>query len=164
MNLVKWNPFRELEDIQTRLNRFFSDTPLRRTEGDGLCFADWAPPVDIQETDKEYVIKAELPEIRREDVKVEMLDGVLTIEGERKQEKEEKGKKFHKVERSYGKFVRQFVLPTEVDTTKVQAEFKDGMLASICRRRQPRSQKPWKSRLLDLALSGVPLNDQRPFV
>jgi HSP20 family protein len=128
MNIVKWNPFRELEDIQTRLNRVFNEAPLRRTEGDGLFFADWAPPVDIQETEKEYVIKAELPEVKKENVKVEMLDGVLTIEGERKQENEEKGKKFHKVERAYGKFVRQFALPAEVEAAKVQAEFKDGML------------------------------------
>ena len=128
MNVVKWNPFRELEDIQTRLNRFFNDSPIRRLEGDGLFFADWAPPVDVQETEKEYLIKAELPEINKEDVKVEVLNGVLTIEGERKQEKEEKGKRFHKVERSYGKFVRRFALPTEVEPTKVQAEFKDGML------------------------------------
>ena len=128
MNIVKWNPFRELEDIQTRLNRVFNEAPLRRTDDDGLFFANWAPPVDIQETDKEYLIKAELPEVKKENVKVEMLDGVLTIEGERTQEKEEKGKKFHKVERAYGKFVRQFALPTEVEAAKVQAEFKDGML------------------------------------
>jgi len=128
MNIVKWNPFRELEDIQTRLNRVFGDAPLGRTNDDGRFFADWAPPVDIQETDKEYLIKAELPEVKKENVKVEMLDGVLTIEGERSQEKEEKGKKFHKVERAYGKFVRRFALPTEVEATKVQAEFKDGML------------------------------------
>lgn len=128
MNIVKWNPFRELEDIQTRLNRFLIDTPMRPIEGDKLFFADFAPPVDIEETEKEYVIKAELPEVAKENVKVEMLDGVLTIEGERKQEKEEKGKKFHKVERAYGKFVRQFALPTEVEATRIQAEFKDGML------------------------------------
>ena len=128
MNLVKWSPFRELEDIQTRLNRFFNEVPTRRTEDDGLFFAGWTPVVDIEETEKEYLIKAELPEVKKEDVKVEMLDGVLTIEGERKQEKEEKGKKFHRVERSYGKFVRQFALPTEVESTKIQAEFKEGLL------------------------------------
>ena len=127
MNIVRWNPFRELEDIQTRLNRFFDDTPVRSRNGD-LFFSDWAPAVDIEETDKEYLIKAELPEVTKENVKVEMLEGVLTIEGERKREKEEKGKKFHKLERSYGKFVRQFALPVEVDGGKIQAEFKDGML------------------------------------
>jgi HSP20 family protein len=128
MNLVKWNPLRELEDIQAGLNRFFNDAQLRRPEVNGPFFADWAPAVDIQETDKEYLIKAELPEVKKEDVKVEVVDGVLTIGGERTQEKEEKGKKFHKVERLYGTFVRQFALPTEVDAAKVQAEYKDGML------------------------------------
>src|SRR6478609_9892212 len=128
MNIVRWNPFRELEDIQTRLNRVFHDAPVQRSEADGLFFADWAPVVDIQETDKEYLIKAELPEVKKEDVKVEVLDGVLKIEGERNLEKDEKGKKFHKVERSYGKFVRQFAMPTEVEATKVQAEYKDGVL------------------------------------
>ena len=129
MNIVKWNPFRELEDMQTRLNRALGEASQRRLENDGVFFADWAPPVDIQETEKEYLIKAELPEMKKEDVKVEVLDGVLTIEGERSQEKEEKGKKFHKVERSYGKFVRQFALPNEVDAVKVQAEYKDGVLS-----------------------------------
>jgi HSP20 family protein len=129
MNLVKWNPLRELEDIQAGLNRFFNDAQLRRPEVNGPFFADWAPAVDIQETDKEYLIKAELPEVKKEDVKVEVVDGVLTIGGERTQEKEEKGKKFHKVERLYGTFVRQFALPTEVDAAKVQAEYKDGMLS-----------------------------------
>ena len=85
-------------------------------------------PLTFRKTRKSTLIKAELPEIKKEDVKVQLLDGVLTIEGERKQEKEEKGKRFHKLERSYGKFVRQFALPTEVDPAKVQAEFKEGML------------------------------------
>lgn len=128
MNLVKWSPFRELEDIQKGLNRFFNELPGRPIENDGLFFTDWTPVVDVHETEKEYLIKAELPEVKKEDVKVEMIDGVLTIEGERKQEKEEKGKKFHRMERSYGKFVRQFALPSEVESTRIQAEFKDGML------------------------------------
>jgi len=128
MNLVKWGPFRELEDISTRLNRIFNDTPARAPDAENYFFADWAPPVDIEETDKEYLIKAELPGIAKENVKVEMLDGVLTIEGERKTEEVGKGKKLHKVERSYGKFVRQFSLPAEVDAAKIQAEFKEGML------------------------------------
>jgi len=128
MNIVKWNPFRELEEMQTRLNHLFSEVPARRPETDQLFFADWAPAVDVQETDAEYLIKAELPEVKKEDVKIEVLEGVLTIEGARTQEKEEKGKKFHKVERSYGKFVRQFAMPQAVDAAKVQAEFKDGVL------------------------------------
>jgi HSP20 family protein len=128
MNIVKWNPLRELEEIQTRLNRFFPEFVNPRPENETPFFTDWTPAVDVTETEKEYLIKAELPELKREDVKVDVLDGVLTIEGERKQEKEEKGKRFHKVERAYGKFIRQFTLPTEVEAEEVQAEFKDGML------------------------------------
>jgi HSP20 family protein len=129
MNIVKWNPFRELEDMQTRLNRFLNEGVPRRAEAaEGPFFADWAPAVDIEETEAEYLIKAELPDVRKEEVKVQVLEGVLTIEGERKREKEEKGKRYHKVERAYGKFVRQFALPTEVEADKVKAEFKDGML------------------------------------
>jgi HSP20 family protein len=127
MNIIKWTPIRELEDMQARLNRFFNESPVRR-ETDGLFLADWTPAVDVRETDKEYLIKAELPDVKKEDVKIEMLDGVLTIEGERKQEKEEKGMRFHRMERAYGTFVRQFTLPSEVEAANIQAEFKDGML------------------------------------
>jgi HSP20 family protein len=128
MALVRWDPFRELEHMQSRLNRFFGDTPFLRTGDDGMSFSGWSPAVDLQETDNEYLIKADLPDVKKEDVKVELLDGAVTIEGERQQEKEEKGKKFHKIEREYGKFLRRFSLPTEVDASKVQAEFKNGVL------------------------------------
>jgi HSP20 family protein len=126
MNIVKWNPFRELDEMQVRLNRMLNESPSRA--GEPFVFADWAPVVDIQETDKEYAVKADLPEVKREDIKVELVDGVLTIEGERKKEEEEKGKKFHLVERQYGQFIRRFVLPHEVDVAEVKAEFKDGVL------------------------------------
>jgi HSP20 family protein len=128
MALVRWDPFRELEHMQSRLNRLFGDTPFQRTGDDGTSFSGWSPAVDVQETDKEYLIKADLPDVKKEDVKVELLDGAVTIEGERQLEKEEKGKKFHKIEREYGKFLRRFALPTEVDASKVQAEFKNGVL------------------------------------
>ena len=126
MNIIKWDPFRELEVMQARLNRMLNESPGRPDEP--FAFADWAPAVDIQETDKEYAVKADLPEVKKEDIKIELADGVLTIEGERKKEKEENGKKFHRVERQYGQFVRRFVLPNEVDAAKVKAEFKDGVL------------------------------------
>ena len=129
MNLVRWDPFRELEDMSDRLNRMFG-RPAARTElgKEALTVADWTPAVDISETDAEYVIKAELPEVKKEDVKVTVQHGVLSIHGERRQEKEEKGKWYHRVERSYGSFTRRFTLPDEVDEAKVRAEFKDGML------------------------------------
>ena len=128
MALVRWDPFRELESMQSRLNRLFGDAPFQRKGEDGMSLSGWSPAVDVQETDTEYVIKADLPDVKKEDVKVELLDGALTIEGERQQEKEEKGKKFHKIEREYGKFLRRFALPNEVDASKVQADFKNGVL------------------------------------
>src|SRR5207249_4588924 len=129
MNLVRWDPFRELEEMSNRLNRLFERPTLRTGNGkEALTVADWVPSVDISETDTEYLIKAELPEVKKEDVKVTLQDGVLMIQGERQQEKEEKGKKFHRVERSYRSFVRSFTLPDYVDNTNVKAEFKEGIL------------------------------------
>jgi HSP20 family protein len=129
MNLVRFDPFRELEEMSSRLNRFFAQPASRRaSEDDGAFFADWAPAIDVQETDREYLLKADLPDVKKEDVKVDVKEGILTVEGERKQEKEEKGKKFHRIERSYGKFVRRLALPTDVDHQKIAAEFKDGVL------------------------------------
>jgi len=130
MNLVKWDPFRELEEVSTRLNRIFG-RPLTRAESGNqmLAMADWAPSVDISETDTAYLIKGEIPGVKKEDVKVTIEDGMLTIQGERKQEKEEKGKKFHRVECSYGSFMRSFQVPDDADENKVTAEFKDGMIS-----------------------------------
>ena len=129
MTLVRWDPFRELEDMSERLNRVFSRPTLRNTGTENLTVADWMPTVDISESESEYLIKAELPEVRKEDVKVTVENGVLTLQGERRQEKEEKGKRFHRVERSYGSFVRSFTLPESVDEGGVRAEYKDGVLA-----------------------------------
>jgi HSP20 family protein len=126
MNLVRWDPFRDFEGIQARLNRLFPEMSPR-IEDENL-FAAWNPAVDIQETDNEFVLKADLPDVKKDDVRVALENGVLTVEGERNREKEEKGKRFHRVERAYGKFVRHFTLPTEVDTPNVKAEFKDGVL------------------------------------
>jgi len=127
--LMRWDPFRELEEMSDRLNRMFA-RPATRTNGkETMIVADWTPTVDISETDGEYQIKAEIPDVKKEDVKVTLEDGVLTIQGERKQEKEEKGKKYHRIERSYGSFVRSFSLPDVIDEEKVRAEFKDGVLS-----------------------------------
>jgi HSP20 family protein len=129
MNLIKWDPFRELEDVSNRLNRIFGRSTARAESGqEMLAVADWSPSIDISETDAAYLIKAEIPGVKKEDVKVTIQDGMLTIQGERKMEKEEKGKKFHRVERSYGSFVRSFRIPDNANENSVKAEFKDGML------------------------------------
>lgn len=129
MSIVRWDPFRELEDVSDRLNRIFGrGLPSRAADKDAMIAFDWAPSVDISETNEEFVIKAELPGINKDDVKVAVEDGIVRIQGERKHEKEEKDKKFHRIERSYGSFLRTFSLPMNVDEAKIQAQFKDGLL------------------------------------
>lgn len=125
MALVKWEPIRELEDMLDRYTGKLNWPSLSR---EAFTTTEWSPKVDIVETDKEFTIKAELPEVNKEDVKVNVENGVLTLSGERKQEKEEKDKKFHRIERFYGSFLRSFTLPSNVDADKVKATFKNGML------------------------------------
>jgi HSP20 family protein len=128
--ITRWDPFKELDDLQTRLSTMFGRAPVRKDSGkeEAMTIAEWAPLVDISEDEKEYLIKAELPEVKKEDVKVAVQDDVLTLSGERTLEKEEKGKKYHRVERAYGIFSRSFTLPEDADPSKVNAEFKDGVL------------------------------------
>ncbi len=128
--ITSWDPFREMEELQKRLSSAFGTAPVRRGEGEKelMTVASWAPLVDITEDGKEYLIKAELPEVKKEDVKVTVENGVLAITGERKFEKEEKDKRYHRIERSYGSFVRSFSVPDDADDSKVTAEFKDGVL------------------------------------
>jgi HSP20 family protein len=128
--LTRWNQLREMEALQHGLNSLINRPPVRRAEGqeEPMAVAEWAPLVDISEDDKEYLIKAELPDVKKEDVKVTAEDGTLTITGERKFEKEEKNKKYHRVERTFGSFGRTFSLPDDARPAKVSAEFKDGVL------------------------------------
>jgi HSP20 family protein len=126
--LTKWNPFRELEEMQNRLSSLFGRTPVRGFGEEAMTVSEWTPLVDITEDDKEYLIKAELPEVKKEDVKVTVENGTLTITGERKFEKEEKGKKYHRIERAYGSFMRSFTVPEGAAGDKVSADFKDGVL------------------------------------
>jgi len=97
-------------------------------DGDGLKLPDWSPLVDITEDDHEYLFTAELPEMKKEEVKVVVENGVLSLSGERKVEKEEKKKKYHRVERSYGFFERTFIVPEDADANKIAADFRDGVL------------------------------------
>ena len=128
--LTRWNQLRQLEALQHGLSSLFSRPSALGPEGqeEPLAVTEWTPLVDISEDDKEYRIKAELPEVKREDVKVTAEEGTLTIMGERRFEKEEKGRKYHRVERAYGSFGRSFSLPDDASPAKVSAEFKDGVL------------------------------------
>ena len=126
MRVIRWEPFRDLDHV---FDRFFADAYHRfpREAGDPAANG-WAPLADVSETAGEYLIKAELPEVRKEDVKVTVENGVLTLSGERKFEKEEKDKRYHRIERAYGSFTRSFSVPDDADDSKVSAEFKDGVL------------------------------------
>jgi HSP20 family protein len=117
-----WDPFQEIDELRSRVNRLFG---LTKWDGD---LADWIPSCNVSEDEKEYRIRMELPDVKKEDVHVNMDNGVLVVQGERKEEKEEKGVRFHRRELSYGKFVRRFTMPEEVDASKIQANFRDGML------------------------------------
>ncbi|MEY4580060.1 MAG: hypothetical protein RL701_4763 [Pseudomonadota bacterium] len=129
MSIERWNPFRELEDMSERLNRVFGRSALARDlNRDALVAFDWAPTCDISETNEEYLIKAELPGVNKSDVKVNVENGIVSIQGERKQEKEEKHRKLHRVERSYGSFLRTFSLPEGIDDAKIAAQYNDGIL------------------------------------
>jgi len=125
MRLTRWEPFREMDELFKGFGPLFGRMPVARM-GEGLD--EFMPLADIVERDKEYLIKLDLPEVPKEDVKVLFDDGVLTIRGERKTVKEDKGEKVHRTERYYGMFERSFVLPEDVDVTAIRAESKDGVL------------------------------------
>ncbi|CAB1060448.1 hypothetical protein D1BOALGB6SA_5214 [Olavius sp. associated proteobacterium Delta 1] len=129
MNLVRWNPWRDMPIVHNRLNRFFDEPFLRIGRMDeeanpGL----WNPAVDLYEKDDHFVIKAELPGVDKNNIKVDLKDRVLTLSGERTYDNEVKEENYYRKERSYGKFQRAFALPTDVDSDKITAEFKDGVL------------------------------------
>ena len=127
--LATWNPLRDLGSLENRFERLFGlPIPSRNGEKEAMTVSQWSPLVDISEDPNEYLVKAELPELKKEEVKVSVENGELSISGERKIEKEEKGKKYHRIERSYGSFIRSFTLPETVSGDKVSAEFKDGVL------------------------------------
>jgi HSP20 family protein len=128
--LTRWDPFKDMDELQKRLSSLFHLAPTRWANGkeEEMTVAQWSPLVDITEDEKAYLIKAELPEVKKEDVKVTVENGVLSVTGERKFEKEEKNRKYHRVERSYGSFTRHFAVPDDADDSQVSAEFKDGIL------------------------------------
>jgi len=123
MQLTQWNPFREMEDLMTRFYRL----PVRAQPAG--TDAEWAPVVDITESDKEYLVKADLPGVKKEDVKLDVANGVLTLSGERSTQKEDKGEKYHRIERTYGRFSRSFSVPEDVRIEQIRADSKDGVIS-----------------------------------
>ena len=128
MALVRWRPTRNIFSIQDEINRLFEGLTSREPEVDALREGAWAPDADIAETESEIVVEAEVPGIDQENLKVSVQNNVLTFSGEKKQAKEEKGKNYHRVERTYGSFHRSFPLPADVDTSKTKASYKNGIL------------------------------------
>ncbi len=127
MRVIKWEPFRDIDNV---LDRVFADTMRRwpRVSSDERRVYDWAPAADVSETDGEYLIKAELPEVGKDDLNITVQEGVLTLAGERKEEKREDNEKLHRVERFHGTFSRRFTLPDDADEQGIKAESKDGVL------------------------------------
>lgn len=143
--LTTWNPLREMEEFQNRFSTVFGGFPTFPfrfpKNGDRFKMPNWSPLVDIIEDDHEYLFKADLPEMRKDDVKVTIENGILYISGERRTEKEEKKRKFHRLERFFGTFERTFTVPEDADTTKIVADFHDGVLqVHLPKRPMPKPQ------------------------
>lgn len=134
MALIRWNPERELLNIEKEFNRMFNLLGNRFTakndgeETNGYSIAEWSPLTDIYEDDDNFKLKIDLPGVKKEDVKISYVDGQLSISGERKQEDENKNSKYHRIERTYGKYYRTFTLPAKIKEDQIEAQFKDGQL------------------------------------
>ncbi|MBI5463368.1 MAG: Hsp20/alpha crystallin family protein [Ignavibacteriales bacterium] len=139
MPLIRWNPTRELAslpsdvfNVQREINRVFDHFFRGGSQWDESTeLSMWTPSVDIAEQDDQFVVKVELPGVNKDDVKITLESNILTVRGEKKQEKEEKGKSFHRVERSYSSFQRSFTLPTTVKSDKIDAGYRDGILTIV---------------------------------
>jgi HSP20 family protein len=128
MAIVRWDPFRELNAVQDRMNRLLGDV-YRSADDDVMRRGAWAPPVDIYDSGShELVIKAELPDMNKEDIDITVEKGTLTLRGEKKMDAAIKEECCHRIERTYGSFSRSFSLPATVDTSKVSADYKNGVL------------------------------------
>ena len=126
MAIIKWDPWKDIEGL---FDRYAKSPYWPQTRGqDLIATGDWTPRVDISETPEQFLIKMEIPEVNKEDVTITVDNGILMIRGERKKETEEKGKKYHRIERHYGSFTRSFTLPDNIDTSGITASFKEGML------------------------------------
>jgi HSP20 family protein len=135
MSLIRWNPTRdlvsfpsEISNLQREMNRMFDSFFRSGADEPGLLNGNWMPPVDVVEEENEYIVKVELPGVNKDDVKITLESNILTIRGEKKDEKEIKEKNYHRMERSYGSFQRSFTLPTTVKNDKIDASYKDGVL------------------------------------
>lgn len=141
--IIAADPF--FRDFERGLRRFFGEGFGRFLEPAGgveeWTLKTWAPTCDIYETDNEIVVKAELPEVKKEDIQVKLENNLLSIRGERKMEEEAKKENYHRIERSYGEFVRSFTLPSFADPNKINAEYRDGVLRVTIGKREEAKPK-----------------------
>ena len=130
MTVIRWDPFQEFSQLHERINRAFHDADSRSGRDEALVASgSWIPPVDVyQNGDQELILKAELPDVSREDIDITVDNGTLTIKGEKRFAGDVKEEQFHRIERRYGTFSRTFSLPRTVDPNKVAAEYKSGVL------------------------------------
>ncbi len=128
MTLIKWDPWKDLIALQERMNRLLEESFGRMRREEGLVSGAWTPAVDIYETENSLIVTAEIPGVSEKDIDVRIENNQLVIKGERKFEKETKEENYHRIERIYGNFYRSFSLPNTVDTEKVKAEYKNGVL------------------------------------
>ncbi len=143
MTLVRFEPLKELETLHDRIQRYFEDFA-----NFGFSFTDnFNPRIDISEDDNNINVVAEIPGVKKEDLKITLQDNILTIEGEKKKEEEKKGKNYYRAERVFGSFKRSFTLPTEVDSDNVEAKFEDGMLRINMKKLHP---KPKNEKVIEL--------------
>ncbi len=143
MNLVKWSPWREMETFPNSINRLFDGTLFPATWfSEDSELQNWRPVVDAFDNDEKIVIKAELPSVDKKDIHVDVKDGILTLSGERSYESEVKEENFHRKERSFGKFQRSFALAKDLNTDKIDADYKDGVLKIEITK--PEAEKPKK--------------------
>ncbi len=147
MAIVRWEPFRDLLTTQDRFNRLFNESFSGFFSGEELTGRDWAPPVDIYETDENLVLKAELAGVDPKNVDVRVEENTLYLKGQRNFEKEVKGENYRRMERSYGSFARTFALPSSIDADKVAAEYKDGVLTLTIPKREEAKPKTIKINL-----------------
>jgi HSP20 family protein len=143
MTLIRWEPTRELQSIQSEMNRLFNTffEPAAGGNGSGAVLRRWSPAMDLVETDDNFVLRADLPGVAEDDVKIELEDNVLTVSGERKASHEENKAGYYRVERSYGSFARTLTLPEGVDADSINASFDKGVLEVKIPKPEPRKPR-----------------------
>jgi len=142
MAIVRWDPFRDLNMLQDRMNRLFEDASRNWKGDEPAATTTWSPAVDIFETEGEIVVKAELPGMDRKDITLNLENNVLTLKGERRFLKETKEDNYHRIERSYGGFSRAFSIPATVEEEKIRADYKDGVLKIVLPKKEQAKPKP----------------------